>query len=58
MVSLCFRQEVARKDKEISNLRRTKHQLESSMRQLQNKMLEREEVLQDEAEGLRERIRR
>ncbi|KAF0300751.1 GRIP and coiled-coil domain-containing protein 1 [Amphibalanus amphitrite] len=55
---LHYMQEVARKDKEISNLRRTKHQLESTMRQLQNKMLEREEVLQDEAETLREKIRR
>ena len=51
-------QEVARKDKEISNLRRTKHQLESSLRQLQNKMVEREEVLQDEAERLRGQISR
>ena len=51
-------QEVARKDKEISNLRRTKHQLESSMRPLQNKLLDREEALQDEAERLRAQIGR
>ncbi|XP_037072632.1 GRIP and coiled-coil domain-containing protein 1-like [Pollicipes pollicipes] len=55
---LHYMQEVARKDKEISNLRRSKHQLESTMRQLQNKMLEREEHLQDEAEVLRDKIRR
>ena len=51
-------QELARKDKEICNLRRTKHQLESSLRQLQNKLLDREAALQEEADRRLEHIRR
>lgn len=55
---LHYVEEVARRDVEIVALRRSKNQLEISLRQLQNKMIDREESLGDQIDFLKERIKR
>ncbi|CAC5407469.1 GCC1 [Mytilus coruscus] len=55
---LFFSQEIARKDVEINSLRKQKHQLETTLRELQVTASTKEEELHDRIEGMKEEIRK
>lgn len=55
---LHYAHELARKDVEIANLRSAKHQAESSLRELQQMALAKEEKYMDEIESLNSKIQR
>lgn len=55
---LHYVQQLARKDVEIANLRKAKHQLEGGMRELQMNFLGKEEKYNDEIESLSDQISR
>lgn len=55
---LFFTQEIARKDVEINTLRKQKHHLETTLRELQVTASTKEEELHDQIDGMREEIRK
>lgn len=55
---LFFTQELSRKEVEINTLRKQKHQLETTLRELQVTASTKEEDLYDKIEGMREEIRK
>lgn len=55
---LFFTQEIARKDVEINTLRKQKHQLETTLRELQVTASTKDEELHDQIDGMREEIRK